>query len=300
MKKKYSNNFTIIGLGMVGTALGYLLKKAGYKIVAVFDKSPSALKRAKLYTGGSTFRTPHEALQKTDFILIATPDDIISSVCREIALSPAIKGKFVFHMSGAGGLDLLEAARKAGAIIASIHPLQSFSSIDQAIQNIPGSYFGITGDKKAGMFAKKIVRDLGGIPFLISDEQKPLYHAAACFASNYLVSLMSVVESIYQVIGLGEKEAKKAYLPLVYGSLRNIERSGSIHALTGPIARGDFGTLQKHLAAINETLPQYSPLYRCLGLIALQIARQKGSLNKRQAKKINDLLKGVVNNEQSK
>jgi predicted short-subunit dehydrogenase-like oxidoreductase (DUF2520 family) len=300
MRKKYSKYFTIFGLGMVGTAIGYLLKKAGYEIAAVFDKSPSALKRAKLYTGGSAFRTPHEALQKADFILITTPDDIISSVCREIALSPTIKGKFVFHMSGAGGLDLLETARKAGAVIASIHPLQSFSSIDQAIQNIPGSYFGITADKKAGMFAKKIVRDLGGIPFFISDEQKPLYHAAACFASNYLVSLMNVVESIYQVIGLGEKEAKKAYLPLVYGSLKNIERSGSIHALTGPIARGDFGTLQKHLAAINETLPQYSSLYRCLGSIALQVARQKGSLNKRQAKKINDLLKGVANNEQSK
>jgi predicted short-subunit dehydrogenase-like oxidoreductase (DUF2520 family) len=300
MRKKYSNNFAIIGLGMVGTAIGYLLKKAGYEIAAFFDKSPAALKRAKLYTGGSAFRTPHKALQKADFILITTPDDIISSVCREIALSPAIKGKFVFHMSGAGGLDLLEAARKAGAVVASIHPLQSLSSIDQAIQNIPGSYFGITADKKAGMFAKKIVRDLGGIPFFISDEQKPLYHAAACFASNYLVSLMNVVESIYQVIGLSEKEAKKAYLPLVYGSLRNIERSGSIHALTGPIARGDFGTIQKHLAAINETLPQYSSLYRCLGSIALQVAQQKGSLNKRQVKKINDLLKGDANNEQSK
>ena len=77
---------------------------------------------------------------------------------------------------------------------------------------------------------------------------------------------MNVVESIYQVIGLTEKEAKKAYLPLVYGSLRNIERSGSIHALTGPIARGDFGTLQKHLAAIDKTLPQYSSLYRSFGI----------------------------------
>ncbi len=104
-------------------------------------------------------------------------------------------------MSGAGGLDLLETAKKAGAAVASIHPLQSFSSIDQAIQNIPGSYFGITADKKAQKTAKNIVRDLGGIPLFISSDQKPLYHAAACFASNYLVSLMNVVESIYQAIG---------------------------------------------------------------------------------------------------
>ena len=195
---------------------------------------------------------------------------------------------------------LLEAAGKAGAIIASIHPLQSFSSIDQAIQNIPGSYFGITADKKAGMIAKKIVRDLGGIPLFISNKQKPLYHAAACFASNYLVSLMSVVESIYRAIGFTEKEAKEAYLPLVYGSLKNIERSGSIQALTGPIARGDCGPVAKHLAAIDKILPQYSSLYRCLGSIALQVAQQKGSLNQRRAKKINTLLKGVVENEQSK
>lgn len=300
MRKKYSKKFAIFGLGMVGTAIGYLLRKAGYEIAAAVDKSSSALKRARLYVGGSPLSRPYEALENADFILITTPDDIISSVCREIALSPAIKGKIVFHMSGAGGLDLLLAARKAGAAIASIHPLQSFSSIDQAIKIIPGSYFGITADEKARLSAKKIVRDLGGMPLFISNEQKPLYHAAACFASNYLVSLMSVVESIYRAIGFTEKEAKKAYLPLVYGSLKNIERSGSIQALTGPIARGDCGPVEKHLAAIDEILPQYSSLYRCLGSIALQVAQQKGSLNQRQAKKIHDLLKGVSNNEQSK
>jgi predicted short-subunit dehydrogenase-like oxidoreductase (DUF2520 family) len=300
MKKKYFNNFAIIGTGMVGTAIGFLLKKAGYKIIAIADKSPAALRRARPYTGGEAFRKPQEVLREADCILITTPDDIILSACKDIALSPLIKGKYVFHMSGAGGLDLLAPAKKAGAVVASIHPLQSFSSIDQAIQNIPGSYFGITADKKAEMLVKKIVRDVGGIPFFISDKQKLLYHAAACFASNYLVSLLNVVESFYQAIGLTEKEAKKAYLPLVYGSLKNIERFGSIHALTGPIARGDLGTLQKHLAAIDETLPQYSSLYSFLGLLTVKIAQQKDTLNTRQAKIINDLLKGVINHEQSK
>jgi predicted short-subunit dehydrogenase-like oxidoreductase (DUF2520 family) len=234
-------------------------------------------------------------MQEADCILITTPDDAISSTCQKIALCQAIKGKFVFHMSGAGSLDLLESAKKAGAIVASIHPLQSFSSIDQAIQNIPGSYFGITADKKAQLTAKKIVRDLGGIPFLISSDQKPLYHAAACFASNYLVSLMNTVESIYQAIGMNEKDAKKAYLPLVYGSLKNIDNSGSITSLTGPIARGDFGTIKKHITAINKNLPQYSSLYSSLGLITVKVAQQKGTLNARQAKTMNAILKGVKN-----
>jgi predicted short-subunit dehydrogenase-like oxidoreductase (DUF2520 family) len=295
MNKRPLNNFAIIGLGMVGTAIGFLLKNAGYKVIAIADKSPAALKRALPYTSGKAFRKPREAAQEADCILITTPDDAISSACQEIALCQAIKGKFVFHMSGAGGLDLLESANKAGAAIASIHPLQSFSSIDQAIKNIPGSYFGITADKKAQLPAKDIIRDLGGIPLFISSDQKPLYHAAACLASNYLVSLMNAVESIYRAIGLNEKDAKTAYLPLVYGSLKNIEKSGSISSLTGPIARGDFGTIKKHIMAINKNLPQYSSLYSSLGLITVKVAQQKGTLNAGQAKKMNAILKGVKN-----
>jgi len=300
MKKRHLNNFAIIGLGMVGTAIGYLLKKAGYEIVAIADKSAAALQRAQSYIGGKAYRKPQEILREADCILITTPDDIILSVCKDIALSPLIKGKYIFHMSGAGGLDLLEPAKKAGAVVASIHPLQSFSSIDNAIQNIPSSYFGITADAKAKTRAETIVLALRGKPIYISSKQKSLYHAAACVASNYLVSLLNVVESIYQSIGISEKDAKKAYLPLIYGSLKNIEFSGSIQALTGPIVRGDSGTIQKHVDAINANLPQYSYLYSSLGLVTVNLARKKGALNLRQAKKISDILKGVINHEHAK
>jgi len=285
---------------MVGTAIGYLLKKAGYEIVAIADKSAAALRRAQSYTGGKACRKPQEVLREADCILITTPDDIILSVCKDIARSPLIKGKYIFHMSGAGGLDLLDPARKAGAAVASIHPLQSFSSIDNAIQNIPSSYFGITADAKAKTQAETIVLALGGKPIYISSQQKSLYHAAACVASNYLVSLLNVVESIYQSIGINENDAKKAYLPLIYGSLKNIELSGSVQALTGPIARGDSGTIQKHVDAINANLPQYASLYSSLGLVTVKLARKKGTLNLRQAKKISDILKGVINHEHAK
>ena len=292
MKKRHFHTFAIIGTGMVGTAIGFLLKKAGFKITSICDKSSAALKRALPYTGGNVFLKPQDALQQADYILITTPDDAIAAACKEITLSPKIKGKFIFHMSGAGGLDLLETAKKAGAFVACIHPLQSFSSIDQAIKNIPGSYFGLTADKKALAPAKKIVHNLRGIPIVISPDQKPLYHAAACFASNYLVSLMNVVESIYKSIGINDKDARKAYLPLVYGSLKNIAKSGSVLSLTGPIARGDCNTIKKHLKALHEKLPQYSSVYSSMGLLASQIAQQKGSLSTIQAKKINALLKG--------
>jgi len=300
MKKRPINNFAIIGAGMVGTAIGYLLKKAGYNIVAIADKSAAALRRAHSYTGGKACRKVQEVLLEADCILITTPDDIILSVCKDIARSPLIKGKYVLHMSGAGGLDLLESAKKAGATVASIHPLQSFSSIDSAIQNIPSSYFGITADAKTKELAKIIVQALGGIPVYISSKQKALYHAAACIASNYLVSLLNVVESIYQSIDISEKDAKKAYLPLIYGSLKNIELFGSVDALTGPIARGDSGTIQKHVDAINTNLPQYASLYASLGLVTVNVARKKGTLNLKQARIISDILKGVINHEHAK
>jgi len=293
MKKNQPHNFAIIGVGMVGTAIGSLLKKAGHRIAAVADLSPEHLKRAKYFIGASAFRNPAQAADTAECLLITTPDDRIESVCTGIVAASSVRGKKVFHMSGAGGLDLLDSACRAGAAVASIHPLQSFSSIESAIQNIPGSYFGVTASKGAKRISTDIVRDLRGIPLYIKPEQKPLYHAAACIASNYLVSLMSVVEAIYLSIGLSEKDARKAYLPLVYGSLKNIEKQGCTSALTGPIARGDSGTIQKHIEAMVRHLPDHSSLYANMGMTAVKLARQKGTLNAAQARDITELLKGV-------
>ncbi len=286
---------------MVGTAIGFLLKKAGHDISAFADLSAVHLKRAQAYTGATGFRHPAQAAGLADCILITTPDDRIGTVCEEIVSASSVTGKKVFHMSGAGGLDLLESAHRAGASVASIHPLQSFSSIDGAIQSIPGSYFGVTASPGAKKISADIVRDLQGIPIPITPAQKPLYHAAACIASNYLVSLMSVVESIYLSIGFSQKDARKAYLPLVYGSLKNIERQGCASALTGPIARGDSGTIQKHIKAMACHLPDFSCLYADMGKVAVKLAREKGTLNSTQAQIIMELLKGAnTNNEHTK
>lgn len=294
-KIKQPLKFAIIGAGMVGTAIGFLLKKAGHDIVSCADTSVAHLRRAQFFTGAQVFGNPAEAAEQAECLLITTPDDRIQSVCAEIASASCVKGKKIFHMSGAGGLDLLEPAARVGAFVASIHPLQSFSSIDGAIVSIPGSYFGVTAAAGVKKLSAAIVRDIGGIPISVTPAQKPLYHAAACIASNYLVSLMSVVEVIYLSIGFSEKEARRAYLPLVYGSLKNIEKQGCEKALTGPIARGDSGTIQKHIEAMACHHPDYASLYTNMGMIAVKLARQKGTLNAEQAKIITRLLKGAKN-----
>ncbi len=283
-KSKYT--FAIIGTGMVGTAIGILLKKAGYKITAVYDKSPAASRKALKHMKAISLRDPAQASTHANCLLITTPGD------REIANDSDMRGKFVFHLSGAGGLDLLDAAAEKGACVGSFHPLQSFSSVETAVKNIPGSYFGVTAEGKAKTLAKNIVTDLKGIPLFIADEQKPLYHAAACFVSNYLVTLLNSAESVYQATGISEKEAKKAYMPLVYGTLRNIERCGSVSALTGPIARGDAGTIKKHLQTIEKNVSQFSNIYRSLGSMTVELAVKKGSISLERAHLMKKILKG--------
>ncbi len=287
------DSMAILGLGKVGTALGHLLRSAGYEIAAIADRLPENLRRGVTYTGGLTFADVAEAASRADCILITTTDDEIAPVCEDISRRGAVRtGKKVVHVSGAGGLELLQAARQAGASVASIHPIQSFATIEGAIKSIPGSTFGITADASIRDWSVRLVQDLGGHPFFVAEGDKPLYHAAACLASNYLTTLLHTVEKIYLALGIEEKEALQAFWPLVQGTLTNIETVGTVQALTGPIARGDGETIGKHVAAFRERLPHLLPLYCILGLQTVELALAKKTLTPEKAALIVELLKG--------
>jgi predicted short-subunit dehydrogenase-like oxidoreductase (DUF2520 family) len=285
--------FIIIGLGKVGTSIAYLLKQAGYTITAVVDQSDSVLRSNIAYTGGKPLHSPEEIDVDADCFIITTPDDQIASACE--TLSPNIKaGSIVIHMSGAGSLDLLESARRAGAKTGSIHPLQTFSDVKTAIDSLPGTVYGITVDQALQDWSKKLVTSIGGIPFFIDDKNRALYHAAACIVSNYFVSLIYMAEEIYRLLGLDEEKARHAFWPLLLGTLQNIGIKGSVPSLTGPIARGDLGTLQKHLDAIKANIPALLPAYRELGKVTAEVALKKNSISEQDSLKIKSLLsKGV-------
>ena len=152
----------ILGLGKVGTAVGFLLRKAGYRIVAVASRSKASLNQGIVYTGGKPYLNFSAAAVAANCIIITTSDDAISHVCKKISSEKAISpGDKVIHMSGAGGLDLLESAQDAGARVACIHPLQSFADVDGAIRSIPGSTFGITSSDEIREWSVQMVRDLG-------------------------------------------------------------------------------------------------------------------------------------------
>jgi predicted short-subunit dehydrogenase-like oxidoreductase (DUF2520 family) len=287
-------NIAIIGLGRAGTAIGYLLRRAGYPIVAVSSRTSASINERSRYTGGRVFTAESnaEAASLASCIFITTPDDIIASVCSDIADKGGIRpGDKVIHMSGAAGLDLLDPARKAGAHVASIHPLQSFADVEGAIRNIPLSTFGITAEEPLRVWSADLVRELGGVPFEISEDNKPLYHALACIASNYLTTLINMVEEAYISLGLDKDEARRAFWPLVAGTLKNIERRGSVQALTGPISRGDAGTIERHIAVFRRDLSAYLPVYASLGLMTVDLARRGNTLTVEKAELIKNILK---------
>ncbi|MCK9275482.1 MAG: DUF2520 domain-containing protein [Syntrophales bacterium] len=292
MKK---NSIAIIGTGKVGTAVGYLLKSAGYSIVALADHSRDALKKCAEYTGGKIFTDPAKAATMADAVFITTVDDVIASVCRDMADRGAFNaGQKVIHMSGAGGLDLLEPAKASGAFIASIHPLQAFVDVRGVIENIPGSTFSITAQPEITAWAVQIVKDLGGNAFFVTDEDKPLYHAAACMASNYFVTLMNVVIGLYGRLGLDPEEARTAFWPLVKGTVRNIESLGPEKSLTGPISRGDIKTVRRHLDALRTKFPSVLPLYEALAVFTVEIGIKNGTLPEDTAEKLLSIIKGDV------
>ncbi|MDQ5985729.1 MAG: hypothetical protein CSYNP_01445 [Syntrophus sp. SKADARSKE-3] len=292
--KRKKDRIAIIGLGKVGSAIGFLLRKAGYPIAAVADRSPEAIRHGHPFTGGHIHDRISDVVPEADAIFIATTDDAILEACREVSASGFIRpGQKFVHLSGAGSLDLLAPAKNAGASIASIHPIQSFADVQGAIEHIPGSTFGLTSDESIKNWAVDVILDLKGIPFLIPDKDKALYHAAACIASNYLTALMYMVEEIYQTLGLTREEAIRAFWPLVRGTLQNIESRGTIEALTGPIARGDLGTIEKHVLAFHEKMPFFLDAYRIMGIIATELGLKKQSLSADRAEAITELLKGV-------
>ena len=297
MKNK-KDTIAILGTGKVGTAVGFLLLSSGYQIVAIASRSDESIKRGVEYTRGKPFRNLSQAAAMAECIIISTSDDAIASVCEKITKDGAVSpGKKVIHMSGAGGLDLLESARKSGAHVASIHPIQSFADVTGAIENIPGTTFGITAQEEIKNWSVQIVKDLGGVPFFVSEKDKPLYHAAACMASNYLVTLMNMVVEVYKSLGLKHDEAIKAFWPLVRGTIKNIENQGTVQSLTGPISRGDIGTVEKHLQAFQTKLPEFLNLYRELGILTVDIGHKKKTLSGERAKEIKLLLSGGLKDE---
>jgi predicted short-subunit dehydrogenase-like oxidoreductase (DUF2520 family) len=287
----------IIGAGRVGGAVGHLLARAGYTITAVAARSRESAERARAFIGSGEATTDLvRAARSADIVFITTPDGAIRPVCEAVAAGKGFRqGALVVHMSGAQTIELLASASACGAWRAVMHPLQSVPGMDLGVKNLPGSSFRIEADPEAVPAARELVAALGGrelsLPAWSRDrESAALYHAGAVVVSNFFVALVDFGLQFYQTLGAGREEALTAVLPLIRGTLANIESAGIPGALTGPIMRGDVQTVRGHVEAMRTRAPHLLDLYRELARHTVAVAREKGSLTDQAAGELLGLL----------
>ena len=194
------------------------------------------------------------------------------------------------HCSGADSLDILDPAAEAGARVGAFHPLQTFASITHALENIPGSTFALEAEEPLLSTLKEMAIALNGRWIELKPGDKVIYHTAAVFACNYLVTLVKLATDLWQTFDVPPAEATQALLPLLRGTINNLDNVGLPNCLTGPIARGDLGTIRKHLAALEARAPALLPAYRELGRQTIPIALAKGKIDEQVAKELRELL----------
>ena len=277
-----------IGAGTVGTALAVRLFQKGCSIAAISSRSLSSAQRlANLVSGCQVYSTAQEVANGADLIFITTPDDVIAKIASEVRWR---SGQGVVHCSGAHSVDILEAARQFGANVGSFHPLQTFATVNQAIENLPGSTFALEAEEPLLSQLKELASLLNGRWVELKPGEKVLYHTAAVFVSNYLVTLVKLALDLWQAFGVPAKEATQALLPLLRGTVNNIENIGLPNCLTGPISRGDLGTIRRHLATLEAQDSSLLTVYRELGLETIPIALAKGKIDGNKARELKALL----------
>ncbi len=278
-----------IGAGTVGTILSVKLSSKGYQVVSVSSQSQtSAINLAQAISSCRAFNNNQDVADTAELIFITTPDDAIAPVASQIRWH---NGQSVVHCSGADSTDILEPARKSGAQVGVFHPLQTFASGIQAIENIPGSTFALEAEEPLLNTLKEMANALDGNWVELKAGDKVIYHAAAVIACNYIVTLAKLAGDLWQTFNVSPHQATQALLPLLRGTINNIDTVGIPRCLTGPIARGDTGTVKKHLKALQEKAPAILSTYRELGLQTIPIALAKGKINQDKAEELEAILK---------
>jgi predicted short-subunit dehydrogenase-like oxidoreductase (DUF2520 family) len=281
----------VIGAGTLGTAIAVQLERAGHRIVGISGRADTR-GRATSHLPSAPFLEPAEAAAAAELVVIGTPDDVIEPMVGALAAAGSMgPGTWVTHLSGSQGLDALKPAVVAGAGILAIHPLQTFPDVGSALERLRGCSIAITAEDEEGyLLGERLAGDLEGVPFRLSDELRPLYHAAAVFASNYLVTASAIAESLFAAAGV--PEPARAMGPLQRATLENVERLGPAQALTGPAVRGDAGTIRRNLEALERHAPELVPPYVAMARATLDLAERSGRLPFGARAAVEDVLDG--------
>jgi predicted short-subunit dehydrogenase-like oxidoreductase (DUF2520 family) len=282
----------IVGAGAVGTALGVAISRAGWPVTAVATRDSGRRERfASLVPGVRAFAEPAAMLEEVELVVLAVPDDVIRAVAGSMRL---YAGQAIVHTSGLLGAEILTPALAAGSNSGAFHPLVSFTSdVERSVAGIAGATIAIEGDDAVIGLLADLADAIGGVPVRLPPGAKAAYHAAAVMASGGLVALLDAVVALGAVAGLDERGSVAIYGRLMEQTLANARAGGVADALTGPIVRGDAGTVEAHLEAIRRLAPGVADLYVAVGLRELEIAVQRGTLAPEQLGRVRRALAKV-------
>ncbi len=279
----------LIGAGTVATTFAVKLAEGGYPVVAVSDIKPDMARRlANLVQGCQVYDTNQGVVDAAELVIIATWDQAMVPIINQVNWRP---DKGVVHTSGFFGTDILEPAKCAGARVGGFHPAQLFANLDQALKALPGSAFCLLGEPPLLDTLKDMVSALKGNWIVLKPAQKPLYHVALAFTSDFTMVCIKIATELFQKFGVPPPETLRILTPIIRGTVDGIINMGFPDCFSGPITRGDLSVLSKHVATLEENEPGLVDLFKELDMHIVPMALAKGTVDEATAEKERALLR---------
>ncbi|HUG83923.1 MAG TPA: Rossmann-like and DUF2520 domain-containing protein, partial [Euzebya sp.] len=266
----------VIGPGRVGGALAIGLQRAGHDIAAAAgrsDTSPGLARFAELFPT-TPIRPLTDVTRDVDLVLLTTPDDDIARVAGQVALADAvIDGQRWVHTAGGQGVEALSVVAAAGGRVAACHPAMTFTDPVAGADRLPGTTWAVTAAERDLSWARLLVLDLRGSPVTLAGTDRTLYHAGMAVGSNATTAVVTLARDL--LLGAGVTDPASFLDPVVTASAQGGAQRG-VDALTGPVQRGDVGTVQAHLRELRTSFPEAVEAYVALGRLILSQAVRAG------------------------
>ena len=278
----------IVGTGRVGAVLGAALQRAGHRLVAVSGVSEQSRARAAELLPGIPVTTVEEVVARAELVLLTVPDDALPALISGLSSTGSWQaGQLVVHTSGRYGAAVFEAAAGHHIMGLALHPAMTFTGTSMDLDRLVDCCFGVTAPEALRVVAEALVVEMGAEPMWVEEQDRPMYHAALAHGANHLVTL---VAQAMQVLGsAGVQDPQRLIAPLLHAALDNALRLGD-GALTGPVARGDAGTVAAHLAQLSQQTPDIRPTYVALARATAERALASGRLTAAAAEPLLDIL----------
>ena len=277
-----------VGAGRVASVLGPAFHAAGWPVSAVASRSPDRrVAFQSAVPGAKAFAEPAGVLDDADIVFLTVPDDAIAPLAASVRL---YSGQALVHTSGLLPAAVLEPARAAGTLLGSFHPLVAFADAERATAALRGATIAVEGDEALVAVLAELAQAIGAQPVSVPARGKAAYHAAAVLAAGGFVALLDAIGELGRGAGLDEAGTLAIFGPLIRQSLANAETLGVAAALTGPVVRGDLGTIRAHLDAMSALAPGARGLYVAAARREVALAEGRGELSPERAREVRALL----------